>query len=160
MMRRLFLLIALAAAAVSVLAGTSQAKTVRPCKPNVQPGLEIVNKTNIIVFCGSAKTTVKFGDKTYHFTDGACYKAVGSLNIGIGKYTATATHPPYFTSLYLVAPATQDGTYRLGVLTAQIKGKAYTSAKVKVIVKAKRSRGSFAGKFDKGLTFTGTFTCK
>lgn len=162
MMRRLFLLTALCAAAVSVFAGTSQAKTIRKCKPNLQYGLEVMDKTNIIVFCGSAKATVKFNGKTYHFTNGACYKAVGSLNVGIGKYTTTITHPPYFTSLYLVVPATQDGTYRLGVLTVQFKGKSYeTTASTKVIVKNKRSRGSFAGKFTKGgPTFTGTFTCK
>jgi hypothetical protein len=160
MIRRLLVLTAVTAAAVSVLAGTSQAKTIRPCKPNVQPGLDIVNKTNIIVFCGSAKATVKFGGKTYHFTNGACYKAVGSLNVGIGKYTTTITHTPYFTSLYLVVPASSDGTYRLGVLTVQFKGKSYEAAKVKVVVKGKRSHGSFAGKFNKGPTFTGTFTCK
>ena len=161
MMRRLFLLTALCAAAVSVFAGTSQAKVIRACKPNVQPGLEIVNKTNIIVFCGSAKATVKFGGKTYHLTNGACYPATGSLNIGIGKYTTTTErHAPFFTSLYLVVPASQDGTYKFGVVTVQFKGKSYSASKAKVVVKGNRSYGSFAGRFSKGPTFTGTFTCK
>ena len=44
MMRRLFLLTALCAAAVSVFAGTSQAKTIRKCKPllRVSSGADIL----------------------------------------------------------------------------------------------------------------------
>jgi hypothetical protein len=160
MMRRLFVLAALAAAALSVFAGSSSARTIRKCKPNVQPGLEVVGRTTVIIYCGSATVNVKFGGKTYKFANGACYKAAGSLNVGVGKYT-TISHAPLYQALYLVAPAPQDGTYKLGVLSVQFKGKSLDASHMKMIVKGKRSNGSFSGTFVKGgPKFTGTFSCK
>jgi hypothetical protein len=56
--------------------------------------------------------------------------------------------------------ATKGGTFKDGVLTLESKGKALDALNVKVIVAGKRSHGTFSGKFAKGPTFTGSFTCK
>jgi hypothetical protein len=61
--------------------------------------------------------------------------------------------------MFLVAPAPKDGTYRLGVLTVQFKNKSLDANHVKVVIKGKRTSGSFSGKFAKGPSFTGTFSC-
>jgi hypothetical protein len=161
MMRRLFLLAAAAAAAVSVLAGTSQAKTIRKCVPNGPQGIETVGHVTLSVYCGTANATVKIAGKPYSFTKGVCYRNAGSMSVGVGKFTLTPGASPLYRALYLTAPATQDGTYRLGVLTLQFKGKTLNSAHVTVVVKDKRLRGTFSGKFVRdGRTFTGSFTCK
>ena len=162
MTRRLFVLAALVAAALSVLAApspASSAKVIRKCVPNVRPGLEVDGRTNVILFCGSARATVRYKGVAYRFSNGACYKAAGSLNVGIGKYT-TVNHTPFYKAVYLVAPAAKDGTFELGVLAVQSKGKELGAAKVKVVVSSKRSRGTFTGTFRNGPKFTGSFTCK
>ena len=159
-MRRLLLPAALAAACLAVFAGTSSANVISKCVPNVRPGIEVVNKLTIRVFCGSAKVTVRSGGVVYKRSNGACYlEAVSSLVIGLGRYTSTGLKPLY-PALFMVIAAPKDGTYRAGTLTLQRKGKILTSGKITVVVRDKRTRGTFTGEFLKGPKFSGSFTCK
>jgi hypothetical protein len=162
--RRVLVLAALAAAVLAAFAGSSAAgspKVTKKCVPNKHPGVALEGRTTLLLYCGTAKASVHYQGKTHRYTRGACYKALGSLNIGFGMYTTAVTvKAPKYTAFYLVAPAPQDGTYRLGVLTLQFKGKSLDAAKVKVVVKAKRTRGTFSGQFRNGPKFTGSFTCK
>jgi hypothetical protein len=158
--RRLMLLTALVAAAFSVSAGVSSAKVIQKCVPNVRPGGEIVNGVVLRVFCGTAKATVRAGGVTSKRSNGACYtEAVGSLIIGLGKYTRPG-HAPLYPALFLAVAGSKDGTFNDGVLTFESKGKTLNAANVKVVVRGKRSYGTFSGKFIKGPKFTGFFTCK
>ena len=157
----------LAASALAV--GTASAPA-RPllgkCIPDQQAGIQVVNHVALVVYCGHAKLTLKTGENTATqttklWTNGMCLKTSGNLTVGFGKYTAILHPIALANSLVLVIPAAGDGTFRLGVLTIQRKGKkADVADKVKVVVKGKRSRGTFSGKFPKGATFTGSFTCK
>jgi hypothetical protein len=153
--------VAVVAASVAALTAGGSSAAGRPCIPDKQAGVLIVNRTAVIVYCGHAKATVKSGGKTTLYGNGACYAAAGNLLVGVGKYTSYSRPKALFNAFYLVIPAAKDGTFRLGVLHIQRKGKLEAIANnVKVVVKGKRSRGTFGGKFDKGAKFTGSFTCK
>jgi hypothetical protein len=161
--RRLLVLAALLAAS-ALAVGTASAPA-RPlagrCIPDKQAGVQVVNHVALIVYCGHAKLTLKTGHTTKLWTNGMCLKTAGNLTLGFGKYTALLHPIALSNSLVLVIPAAGDGTFRLGLLTVQKKGqKATVADKVKVVVKGKRSRGTFTGRFLKGATFTGSFTCK
>jgi hypothetical protein len=159
--RRLVVLAVFAVAGLGVFAGTSSADSVRKCIPNREAGIEVKNHVTAIVYCGSAKVTLLTGGKTTRYSGGACLRVAGTINVGMGKFT-TIGHTPLYTSFYLRAPAGSDGTFNLGVLTVQSKGKSLNANKVKVVVTGKRSRGTFSGKFVDGSKskFTGSFTCK
>ncbi len=159
MTRRVVVLAALAAACLSVFAGASSAKVIQKCVPNVRPGTEVTNGVTYRLFCGSAKATVHAGGVTYMRSNGACFRVVGSLTVGLGRYT-TAGNKPASPAFFLAVGATGDGTYRIGVLELQSKGKSRNAEKVKVVISGKRTRGTFSGKFQNGPTFTGSFTCK
>jgi len=159
MMRRLALAAVVALAAVCALAGSSAARTDAACVYNKKAGVIIVNHTAVLVYCGSAKMTIKSAGKTTLYKGGACYKVAGSLNVGMGKFTPLGRTPLY-TAVLFVIPAAGDGTYKLGVITIEHKGQKVQAANgLKVVVKGHRSRGTFSGKFPQGATFTGTFTC-
>jgi hypothetical protein len=158
--RRLALVAALAVAALGVLTGSSSAGTAEVrCMPNKSVGVRIVNHVTVVVYCGSAKLTIKSAGKTTRYSGGACYKVAGSLNVGLGKLT-TLGHTPLYRAVLLVIPAVGDGTYRLAVMTVQQKGKQQAANKVRAVVMGNRSKGTFSGKFQKGAKFTGSFTCK
>jgi len=159
--KRLLVSLALVVATVATLTAGGSSAAGRRCIPDKQAGVMIVGHTAVIVYCGHAKATVKSDGKTTLYTKGACYKTAGNLLVGVGKYTSYSRPKALFNAFYLVIPADKDGTSRLGVLHIQRKGKEEAIANnVKVVVKAKLSRGTFSGKFDKGAKFTGSFTCK
>ena len=162
MRRALAVLAVLAASALALALSASTAPAAgRKCIPDKQAGIQTVNHVTVIVYCGHADGTLKGTIKTTRYTKGACYKTVGNLSVGFGKYT-TPRHPiALYDSFFLVTPATKDGTYRLSVLHVQRKGKKETVANnVRVVLKDKLSRGTFSGTFPNGLKFTGFFTCK
>jgi hypothetical protein len=159
-MRRLLVLAALVLSGLAVFAGTAPANSIRKCIPNREAGIETINHVTMIVYCGSAKVTLVAAGKTTKYSGGACYKVAGTLNVDIGKFT-TLHHAPLYTAFLLVIPAAGDGTFNLAVLNIQHKGQKDLSAnKIHVVVKGKRSRGTFSGKFLNGPKFTGSFTCK
>jgi hypothetical protein len=153
--------VAVLAASALALGSSAAPAAGRKCIPDKQAGIQVVNKTTVIVYCGHADGTLKGTIKTTKYTKGACLKTVGNVIVGFGKFT-TSRHPiALFDSFYLVTPATKDGTYRVAVLHVQRKGKKETIANnVRVVFKDKLSRGTFSGKFTNGLKFTGFFTCK
>jgi len=164
MKRVLVLFAVLAASVLSVGTASAPAGSLAgKCIPDKQAGVKVVNHVALIIYCGHAKITIKEGSKVTHYAGGKgmCLRTAGNLTVGWGEYTAILHPIALSKAVVLVAPATSDGTYRLSLLTIQQKGKkAVVANNVKVVVKGKRSRGTFSGKFEKGATFTGSFTCK
>ena len=155
------LVAAIAAAALALNVASAPARTLGKCIPDKVAGVQIVNHVALIVYCGHAKLTLKQGTKVTRWTSGMCLKNAGTYTVGFGKYTAVIHPIALSKSLVLTAPAPGDGTYRLSLLTIQTKGKkARVANNVKVVLKGKRSRGTFSGKFTDGKKFTGSFTCK
>jgi hypothetical protein len=161
--RRALLLVAvLAASALAVGTASAPARPlVGKCIPDKQAGIQAVNHVALIVYCGHAKLTLERGTETTNWTNGMCLRLPGTFIVGFGKYTAVSHPIAVGKSLVLTAPASHDGAYRLSLLTIQTKGKKAKNANtVKVVIKGKRSRGTFSGKFADGKKFTGSFTCK
>jgi hypothetical protein len=159
MMRRVPVAAALAAAVFAALAASSSANVIEKCVWNARPGTEVVNKAAIRIFCGPAKATVHAGGVTSKRSNGACYKAPGSVTLGLGKYSV-APYTPIAAGLLLVIPAPKDGRYSNAFLTLLSKGKSSVATKVKAVLSDNRSRGTFSGTFVHGPRFTGTFSCK
>ena len=160
-MRRLVVAAALVAAALTstAVASASSAKVIHKCLPNKAAGIETQDHTTLVVYCGTARATLRAGSTTTHYKGGACFRIPGTLNIGFGKFT-TLSHPkPLFSALLFVLPASRDGVYKLGVLQVQRKGKTMSANNVRAVVRGKRSRATFSGKFLIGPKFTGSVTC-
>jgi hypothetical protein len=159
--RALLLAAVLALSALAIGTASAPARSLNSkCIPDKQAGVQIVNHVALIVYCGHAKLTIKQGAKVTHWTKGMCLKNSGTYIVGFGKYTAVLHPIALSNSLVLTVPAPGDGTYRLSLLTIQKKGnKAKVANNVKVVVKGKRSHGTFSGKFPSGVKFTGSYTC-
>ncbi len=159
-MRRLALVAVLALSVLGVLAGSSSARTSAACIPDKKAGVTITDHTAVIVYCGHARLTITSNGKTTHYRGGACYPVVGSLSVGMGKFTPLGRTPLHSAVLFVV-PADKDGTYRLGVITIENKGQKVKAAnQIKAVLTGKRTKGTFSGKFPQGPKFTGSFTCK
>ena len=79
----------------------------------------------------------------------------------MGKFTPLGRTPLY-NGLLFVIPADKDGTYRLGVLTIQNKGKQARLANHDQGGRHREAlaRARSAASSRKGAKFTGSFTCK
>lgn len=160
MRRPLVATVVLAAALVAALtASASSGNVITRCVPDKSFGLEVQNKVPLVVYCGTAKASLRSGGKTTRYKAGACYRVPGTLNAGFGKFTALSHPTPIASAFLLVVPATKDGTFRLGVLTVQQKGKSLSASHVRAVVTRKRSHVTFSGRFANGPTFTGSVTC-
>jgi hypothetical protein len=159
-MTRIVFLLAVCAVGTLVWAGSSAGKSgaYLPCVPNKKLGVKSYGKVRVVLYCGSAKATVHMQGKTVHFSDGLCFRVPGNFEVGIGKYTSQGS--PKFKAFLLNAPAFGDGTFRNQVIHFQLPGKDYLSAKNKVVIAGKRTRGTFSGKLMSGVLFNGSFTCK
>jgi hypothetical protein len=163
MKRVLVVLAVLVAASLALTAATASATTIRKCIPNKEVGTERNGSATLILYCGSAKLSIKSAGKTTKWGRGTgmCLKIVGNLVVGFGKFTTFATPKPVDVALVLTIPASGDGTYRLATIEIQHKGKPTLDAShVRVVVSGKRSRGTFSGTFLHGAKFSGSFTCK
>jgi hypothetical protein len=159
--RVVLVLAVLVAASLALTAATASATTIRKCIPNKEAGTERNGLVTLIVYCGSAKLTIKSGGFTTKWKNGVCLKIAGNLVVGFGKFTTFATPKPVDVALLLTIPAPGDGTYKLATIEIQRKGHATKDAsRVHAVVSGKRSRGTFSGTFLHGAKFSGSFTCK
>ena len=157
-MRRLLVVFGLAVVcALGLQAATGSAPTIRKCVPNHRFGIETEGNAVVVVYCGSAKATLRSGGKRSHFSGGACYPSPFSLHVGIGRFTSVSQKPKH-TAFFLSVQARKVGRYKRGTFTLQDKGKSLT-ATVKGWLGSKRTRGTFQGTFPHGAGFSGSFTC-
>jgi hypothetical protein len=158
-MPRLALAAVLAVAGLGVLAGPSAAATPGPskCVPNVRMGFFVKNGAAVYVYCGSARLTITSAGKTTRYSGGSCYRPGRGLEVGVGRFTQGARVPLY-NAVWFVIPGTKNGIYRRAVIAIQRKGQKVQGASgVKAVVRG--PRGTFSGKFPKGASFTGSFSC-
>jgi hypothetical protein len=168
-MTRVAFLLALAASAAAL----AMTATAAPRRAACTPGPTKVGGKDAMVFCGSAKATVKVnGVKTLTIKNGTCTKTSKYFNVNIGTevYTDLKQKQGYFAILvgqYPGAPsgskaAGKDGTYSSGLIAAKGNGKSYTGdTKVKITLKNNRTAGTFSGvgHFTPNLKVSGSFTC-
>jgi hypothetical protein len=127
------------------------------------PGVKTINGTQVRVFCGPAKATVRVqigtkAAKTYSFKNGQCdrYPKYFDVNIGFASLGAK-TKLPYFGLLMGKSPAAttrdpvvaRDGTYKGGLITIHgSDGKSYSlfgPEQLTITLKKNRRAGTFVG---------------
>ena len=151
-MRRFLLLTGLVAA----LAWTAQAPARAACTAGVHTTGGVTYRT----FCGPARATLHLGSKTYSFTQGGCERTGSSFTINIGTITLPPGSPKYRYFGITVFKG-KDGTYTEQAVALQFPGGKRTSLfHAKIVLKAGRSQGTFAGTTLADHTpGSGTFRC-
>lgn len=144
-------IVALAAAATSILAAGTGTAATAGCKA----GVTSVDGSPARVFCGPAKATVQTRGKTLSSRQGACDAAGGGLVVNIGTFVAGGTSKrPYFG---LLVTSARPGTYARQQLSYR-SGAVHDAAFVTVKLKGSRG-GTFAGTALGGGRVTGSFSC-
>ena len=152
-MRRFLFLAVLAAA----LGWTAQA----PARPAAcTSGVHTTGGVTYRTFCGPARATLKLGGKTYLFTQGVCERTGSSFTINIGSITLPPGSPT-FRYFGITLFQGKDGTYTEQAVALQFPGgKRASLFHAKIVLKAGRTQGTFAGTTLAGHTpGSGTFRC-
>ena len=144
--------------AAAALGGVAASSTTAACKP----GTRTINGVKVVVFCGPAKATAKFGGTTVTFRNGACVRSVSktwAINVGTATVAPKAPKFKYFG--ITIGKLRGDGTYRKASVGFQWKGKSYGVTGAVVTIKGKATRGTFKGRLDQGArrAVSGSFTC-
>lgn len=145
--------------ALAASAGPAAAKT---C-----PYPVTVNGINVLVYCGSAKATVKVGAKTFVFEHGQCKKLGSSFYANFGDIvTQTVKKAP--DSFQIIAgtdarPATKDGSYGGTTVMMSKSGQAYLADALTLTLTHNMRAGTLVGKIepigDARAAFRATFSC-
>lgn len=122
---------------------------------------------SVLIECGPAKASVKFGATHLALKSGMCLKSSQNFSFGFGTIPAGPglKRPP--DSFQLIAgggsATMHDGTYSSTVMVSRL-GKNYIGDAVKVKLTRKETAGTFSGTVTWALGSTkvavsGTFTC-
>jgi hypothetical protein len=151
-MRRLLHLAGLAVA----LMWTAQA----PARPACTAGVHATGGVNYRTFCGPARATLHLAGKTYAFTQGECTRTGSSFTINLGTITLPPGSPKYRYFGITVFNG-RDGTFTNQAVALQFPGgKRASLFHAKIVLKAGRSQGTFAGTtLADHIPGSGTFRC-
>ena len=118
-----------------------------PASAQICPHPGTVNGISVLVYCGTAKATVKMGSQTFMLKNGQCKKAVGNFYLSFGDVVTQQTKKAP-DSFLVIATASKDGTYSgtTVMVTRSTRGWLADSAKLTL------THGTKAG------TVTGTLT--
>ncbi|HEY2074461.1 MAG TPA: hypothetical protein VGG88_12865 [Gaiellaceae bacterium] len=134
---------ALAACALAAGAGSASAQT---CP---HPGT--VNGISVLIYCGSAKATVKMGSQTFKLKNGQCKKAAGNFYLSFGDVvTQQVKKAP--DSFLVIATATKDGTYSGTTVMATRSGHGWLADSAKLTLTHATKAGTVAGTLESTQT--------
>ena len=134
-----------------------------PASAQTCPHPGTVGGQSVLVYCGSAKATVKFGAATFKLTNGLCKKAVGNYYLSFGAVVTQQTkHAP--DSLLVIATAKKDGSYPGTTIMMTRRGKSYISAAVTLKLSHGTKAGTLSGSMESTTTnakpaINAFFTC-
>lgn len=139
-----------------------------PASAQTCPHPGTVNGISVLIYCGSAKATVKVGATTFSLKNGLCKKAVGNFYLSFGDVVTQPTkHAP--DSLLITAgssakPATHDGAYTGTTVMLTRKGKSYLGNPLTLTLTHGTKAGTVTGTIEPTLTngkfaFHASFTC-
>lgn len=146
--------------ALAVSAGPAAAKT---CP---HPGT--VDGVGVLVYCGSAKATVKVGATTFHFENGQCKKLGSSFYANFGSIVTQPTKKAP-DSFQIIAgsdakPATKNGSYPGTTVMMTKSGRSYLADALTLTLTHNARAGTLAGTIESTrssakLAFHATLTC-
>lgn len=127
-----------------------------------------INGVSVLIECGPAKASVKFGAAHLALKNGMCIKSSENFTFSFGAIVTepNSKRPP--DSFQLIAgggstPASHDGAYSATVMVSRL-GKSYIGDTVKLKLTHSRRAGTFVGTVAWALGNTkvavsGSFTC-
>ncbi len=153
-----------AALALSLAAAPAPARPSAACP---HPGT--IDGMSVLIDCGPAKATLKFGGATLALKNGLCQKTSENFTLGFGAVLtgpATKRAPDTFQ---LIAggsgkkAASHDGTYSASLQFTRA-GRSYAGDALKLTLTHKRAAGTLAGTLtsttsNKKVAISGSFTC-
>lgn len=138
-----------------------------PASAQTCPHPGTINSVSVLIYCGSAKATVKVGASTFSLKNGLCKKAVGNFYLSFGAIVTQQTkHAP--DSFQLVAgssakPATHDGSYSGTTVMMTRAGKSYIADALTLTLSHNTRAGTVTGKIEPigsaKVAFHASFTC-
>jgi hypothetical protein len=151
-------------AALAAVAMPASARTSATCP---HPGT--INGVSVLIECGPAKATLRFGTTRLALKNGKCQKTSENFTLGFGAVLAGPTTKSAPDSLQLIAggsgssAASHDGPYSATVMFTR-SGRSYAGETVKLTLTHKRSAGTLSGVLTsttgtKKVTISGTFAC-
>ena len=154
-------ILACTAAACALAAGAA------PASAQTCPHPGTINGISVLIYCGSAKATVKVGATTIAWKNGMCKKAVGNFYLSFGAIVTQQTkHAP--DSLQVIAgssakPATHDGSYPGTTVMMTRAGKSYIGDSMKLTLTHNTRAGTVTGTIEPigsaKVAFHASFTC-
>jgi hypothetical protein len=94
----------------SVVTASIVAGLATPASGQTCPHPGTVNGISVLIYCGSAKATVKMGSQTFTLKNGQCKKAAGNFYLSFGDVvTQQVKNAP--DSFLVIATASKDGMY-------------------------------------------------
>jgi hypothetical protein len=149
-------------AALAVAATAASARRTATC-----PHDGTLNGVSVLIECGPAKASVKFGATHLALKNGKCTKSSANFGFAFGTIVAGPgiKRPP--DSFQLLAGGgsitMHDGTYSSTVMVSRL-GKNYIGDSVKLKLARKESAGTFSGTVTsaigtKKVAVSGSFTC-
>lgn len=138
-----------------------------PATAKVCPYSGTVDGQSVLIYCGSAKATVRAGTLTLSLKNGQCKKAVGNFYLGFGSIvTQQSKHAP--DSFQLIAgssakPAAKDGSYTGTTVMMTKSGKSYLADALTLTLTHGTRAGAVTGTIEPighpKVPFHATFTC-
>ena len=138
-----------------------------PASAQTCPYSGTIKGVSVLIYCGTAKATVKAGATTIAWKNGQCKKAVGNFYLSFGAVVTQQTkHAP--DSLLVIAgssakPATHDGTYTGTTVMMTKTGKSYIGDSMKLTLTHNTRAGTITGVIEPigsaKVAFHASFTC-
>jgi hypothetical protein len=138
-----------------------------PASAQTCPHPGTVNGVSVLIYCGSAKATVKAGATTISWKNGMCKKAVGNFYLSFGAIVTQQTKRAP-DSLQVIAgssakPATHDGSYSGTTVMMTRAGKSYIGDSMKLTLTHNTRAGTVTGVIEPigsaKVAFHASFTC-
>lgn len=151
------------AVVASVAAACALATGAAPAAAQTCPHPGTVNGVSVLIYCGSAKATVKVGVTSFKLENGLCKKAVGNFYLSFGAVVTQQTkHAP--DSFLVIATATHDGSYPGTTIMLTRSGKSYVSDAVTLKLSHGTKAGTLTGSMESTTTnakpaIHASFTC-
>lgn len=134
-----------------------------PAAARVCPYNGTVNGQSVLIYCGTAKATVKMGSQTFTLKNGQCKKAVGNFYLSFGDVVTQQTKKAP-DSFLVIATASKDGTYSGTTVMVTRSGHGWLADSAKLTLTHATKAGTVTGTL--GSTQTNakvalhlTFTC-
>jgi len=110
-----------------------------------------VNGQSVLIYCGTAKATVKMGSQTFALKNGQCKKAAGNFYLSFGDVVTQPTkHAP--DSFLVIATATRDGSYSGTTVMATRSGHGWLADSAKLTLTHATRAGTVIGTLESTQT--------